>query len=316
MGVFVIFYALRVPLPSIQAPIQFYSTHNRDDLKLVLIHAINRSQKSIHCRTYALTDLSILTLLKKKAQEGIDVHLYYHKKTSPRIDRLENSHLHFHPIQEQGLMHEKLWIIDESQIFFSSANITYSSLKIHENSIVGVYLPTLAQALMQPQKKEIVYAIQGQTIHYFSLPNTKTLSILINTLNQAEKRIDLFLFTFTHPHIVEKLIELHTKGIHIELTIDATTARGSSKKAILALSKAGIVVHVSRGGIQLFHHKWALIDNHTLIFGSANWTQAAFKKNRDFILILSPLKKKQIQYLNKVIKSINIQHNEPLPHLT
>lgn len=308
VGVFVIFYALKTSLPSARSPVLFYSTHNRDDLKLVLIHAIEKSQRSIHFRTYALTDLSILSLLKKKAEQGIDVHLYYHKNTSPKVHLLEGVHFYFYPFQGKGLMHEKLWIIDESQIFFSSANITYSSLKIHENSIIGVYSPELATALVQSQNREIVHTIQEQTIRYFSLPSREALDSLLKVLDQAKKRVDIFLFTFTHPHIVEKLIELHAKGIQIELTIDAATARGASKKAIVALSQAGIVVHISRG-MQLFHHKWALIDNDTLIFGSANWTRAAFCQNKDFIFLLSPLKKNQIKHLNSIIKNINKQHD-------
>ena len=31
----------------------------------------------------------------------------------------------------------------------------------------------------------------------------------------------------------------------------------------------------------LLHHKWIYIDQTTLVLGSANLTQAAFKKNRD-----------------------------------
>jgi len=304
MAACIIFYALKVSLPSIQFPIQFYSTHNHDDLKLVLIHAIKGAQRSIHCRTYALTDLSILSLLKKKARKGVDVHLYYHKKTSPKLILLEDTHFHFHPIQERGLMHEKLWIIDESQIFFGSANMTYSSLKMHENSILGVYSPQLAQALMQPCNTEIIHVIQEQTIHYFSLPNAKALDSLLALLDQAKKRIHLFLFTFTHPKIVEKLVELYTKGIQITLTIDASTSRGASKKAVTTLAKAGIPIYLSQG-LQLFHHKWALVDDHTLILGSANWTQSAFNRNRDFILLLYPLKNKQIKYMNKIINNIN-----------
>ena len=297
-----------MPLPSSNSPIQLYSTHHHDDLKLTLIHAIKRAQKSIYLRTYALTDVSILSLLKKKSEAGIDVHLYYHKKTTPKLDQLECPHFHFYPIQEKGLMHEKIWIIDEHQIFFGSANVTYSSLKMHENGILGIYSPKLAQALIQSRPKELVHQIQEQKIEYFSLPNKKALYTLLDTLDKAQKRIDLFLFTFTHPDIVKKLIELHGRGIQINLTVDAYTARGASKKALTALSQAGISIHLSKGP-QLFHHKWALIDNHTLILGSANWTKAAFTKNRDFLLLLSPLKKDQVKYLNCIIKKIKKYNN-------
>jgi len=305
-----IFYSLNVSLPSPKAPIQFYSTHRRDDLKLTLIQALKRAQFSILLKTYALTDISVLSLLKKKAQAGVSIDLYYHKQTTPKLEKLQGPHFHFHPIQGSGLMHEKIWIVDESQIFFGSANITYSSLKMHENSILGLYAPDLARVLAQSRPKDLTYSIGGQTMQFFSLPNKRALEFLIESLDQAQRRVDLFLFTFTHPDIISKLIELHSRGIHISLAIDAHTARGASKKALTCLSKSGISIYVSRGP-QLFHHKWALIDQSTLIFGSANWTKAAFTKNRDFLLLLKPLNKKQIKCIRKIIRN-SYSNNEKL----
>jgi len=302
-GLFLLFYSIRTPLPSPKSEIQIYSTHNRDDLKLTLLNALKKAQKSIYLRTYALTDISTLSALKRKAQEGVDVHLTYHKKTTPKLDRLESPHFHFYPIQERGLMHEKIWIIDESQVFLGSANVTYSSLKMHDNCILGFYSPEFAKALTLSRPENLSLQIQGQTVQYFSLPNKKALDMLLETLGQANERVSLSLFTFTHPLIVKKLIELHERGVKIELTVDAYTARGSSKKAVTSLSQAGVPIRRSRG-VQLFHHKWALIDDHTLILGSANWTQAAFTKNRDFILFLSPLTKGQLKRLNHMIKKI------------
>ena len=303
-----IFYSLGISLPSLRSPIRFYFTHNRDDLKLVLIRAIKKSCKSIHLRTYALTDLSILSLLKQRAQDGIEVHLYYHKKSSPKLERLEGPCFHLHPVQGKGLMHEKIWIIDECQSFLGSTNITYSSLKIHENGMIGIYSPQFARSLIHCQNKEIVQQINGQTIHYFPFPNPTALDNLLTILDRAQKRVDLFLFTFTHSRIVQKLIDLHERGVHIHLTIDAYTARSSSKRALTMLVQAGIPVYLSQG-IPLFHHKWALIDQHTLVFGSANWTRAAFTKNRDFLLVLYPLKGRQIKCLHHVIHKIRRYNN-------
>ncbi len=200
-------------------------------------------------------------------------------------------------------MHEKIWIIDESQIFLGSANLTYSSLKMHDNYLLGFYSPEFSKALIDSRVSDRSFQVAGQTIRYFSLPNKGALDALIGVLEQAQERIVLALFTFTHPRIVEKLIELHERGVQVELTLDSYTARGSSKKAAEALSQAGLHVRLSRGP-QLFHHKWALIDDETLILGSANWTRAAFTKNREFLLFLSPLSRDQRKYLNQTIKKI------------
>ncbi|WP_194848038.1 phospholipase D-like domain-containing protein [Candidatus Neptunochlamydia vexilliferae] len=280
-----VFYATWVPLPTEKTPFHLYSTDKRDDLKKTLLSALKRAKHSITLHTYALTDQAVLSLLKKKGEKGMLVHLYYHKKASPELETLEWKNVHFHPIKGRGLMHEKIWIIDQKTLFLGSANLTTSSLKMHDNLMVGLYAPALAEALSQKRVEERVLEVGGRSLHYFSLPSQKGLEALLEALDQGEREVSAALFTFTHPLLVKKLIELHERGVKVSLTLDRTTSHGASKKALEALEEAGIRVKIS-SGLQLCHHKWAQIDQKILIIGSANWTAAAFEKNRDFILII------------------------------
>lgn len=284
-GIFFLFYTLHISFPSSKKPYRLYSTDQGDDLKEVLKKSIRRSKKSITLRTYAVTDLGILSLLKKKAEEGVEIHLTYHKKTSPNLHLLENKNFYFHPIQEKGLMHEKIWIIDKELLFLGSANLTPSSLKMHANLMVGLYAPNLAQTLSSTRPSKITDRIGSRDLLYFSLPNQEALKTLLSTLDQAKKIVKISLFTFTHPLLVEKLIELHERGVKVLVTLDGTTAQGASKKAKKRLEEAHVRVKASKG-CALFHHKSAEIDNKIFIIGSANWTKSAFNKNRDFILFI------------------------------
>ncbi|MCB1107705.1 MAG: hypothetical protein KDK76_06395 [Chlamydiia bacterium] len=157
---------------------------------------------------------------------------------------------------------------------------------MHQNLMVGLYAPTLAKELSSNRPKEIKLSLGNRDLHYFSLPNEKGLEALLATLDQAEKKVQLSLFTFTHPLLVEKLIELHKKGVKVCVKLDGTTAEGASRKAREMLEKEGIKVKISKGR-ELFHHKWAEVDKKIFIIGSANWTKSAFNKNRDFILFIN-----------------------------
>ena len=284
-GIFFLFYILHISLPSSKNPYHLYSTDQGDDLKEVLKKSIRRSKESITLRTYAITDLGILSLLKKKAEEGVEIHLTYHKKTSPNLHLLENKNFYFHPIQEKGLMHEKIWIIDKELLFLGSTNLTPSSLKMHDNLMVGLYAPSLAQTLSSTRPSKITDRVGSRDLLYFSLPNQEALKTLLFTLDQAKKIVKISLFTFTHPLLVEKLIELHKRGVRVFVTLDGTTAQGASKEAKKRLEEAHVRVKTSKGRA-LFHHKSAEIDNKIFIIGSANWTKSAFNKNRDFILFI------------------------------
>lgn len=277
-----LFFALHASLPSPQKPVQFYQTSQRKDLNRTLVQSIKKARETITLKTYALTDLSLLSLLKKRAQEEVQVHLYYDAKASPQLTRLEEENFHLHPQKGKGLFHEKIWIFDEEVVFLGSTNLTPSSLKMHENMMVGLYAPKLAKALAGGRPD----GFQGRGFDYYSLPHPEGFNALLETLRSAQKEVKLTLFTFTHSEIAETLVKLHQKGVRISLKLDGTTARGASRKVKEFLEKEGVKVEISRGP-ELCHEKWGVIDQKTHIIGSANWTRAAFQKNKDFLLILN-----------------------------
>lgn len=287
------------PLPRESEPIRFYSTHCHDDLRLITLKALKKAQTSIHIHTYAMTDPQVLSLLMKKARSGVEIHVTYHQKNTPRLEKLP--HLYLHPVKKSGLMHAKWMIIDACTIFLGTANLTSSSLMMHDNFLVGLYSPEFAKALITPSFFEGI--IGTQNITFFLLPDPKGLETLLNTLDKTKERLAVALFTLTHPKLSNKLQELHERGIRVNLTLDQLGARGASKKTSEVLLEAGIPVKRNQG-MPLFHHKWAFIDDTTFVIGSANWTKAAFQKNKDFILFISPLTKKQIKHLNNTVNII------------
>lgn len=314
-----IFYCLHVTLPSEKNPLVFYSSHGRDDLRRVIFEAIKKGKKSIFLSTYALTDPALLTLLKQKGKERVRVEIFCDKKANGFLADFHEKNLFFHLIKNKGLMHEKIIIIDHSLLFFSTANMTYSSLSIHENLLLGVYAPDFAlemSHLFLERIEEGVFSkikvktcqINKQKLELFLLPDQhqEGLNYLLKTLEEAKERISLSLFTFTHPLLIKKIITMHQRGVKIDLFLDHYSAKGASLSAMSQLQAAGILTHISQG-IPLFHHKWALIDNHTLLMGSANWTKAAFGKNQDFFIILSPLSKKQSKYIDNILNIIKLE---------
>ncbi|MCB1115761.1 MAG: hypothetical protein KDK71_04750 [Chlamydiia bacterium] len=282
---FLVFYSLHLSLPTSEDPVRFYSSEKRDDLRRLLVHQIKKAKRSILLRTYALTDASLVHTLKEKGKEGIEIALFYDRKASPDWTELEDEYVHFHPVKGKGLIHEKIWIFDEETLFLGSANLTPSSLRMHDNMMVGLFAPELAKALYKTRPEKLEGTIGTWSYKYFSLPSQEALQAVIDTLQQARDAVSLSLFTFTHPDIAETLKELHKNGVKISLTLDQTTARGASLKVKDQLASEGIHVNVSQG-LNLYHYKWGVVDNATHIIGSANWTKGAFQKNHDFILIL------------------------------
>lgn len=278
----ILYVSLSVTFPTSLRPIQLYSSQQRNDLNQTLVQSVKKARQSITLKTYALTDRSLLSLLKKRAREGLSVHLYYDEKASPKLTHLAKEGIHLHPQKGKGLFHEKIWIFDEETVFLGSTNLTPSSLRMHDNMMVGLYAPKFAQALSLGRPDSFT----TETFQYFSLPHPEALAALIETLRGAKQEVKLTLFTFTHPTLAEVLAELHQRGVNISLLLDGTSARGASRKVKGFLEDNGVQVRASRG-LELSHTKWGIIDGRTHLIGSANWTKAAFQKNEDFLLIIN-----------------------------
>jgi len=210
-------------------------------------------------------------------------------------------------------MHRKIAVIDETLTLVGTANFTPPSLKMHSNLFLGIWDPSLAKFLSHSIEEEGIFQIGEGEISSFLLPEggKRALEAIAEEIDRAQERIDLAIFTLTHPLLIEKLIEANDRGVEITVAIDRYTSRGASRKGVEMLEEHGMPVRIHTGG-GLLHHKWALIDGKTLIIGSANWTRSAFAKNQDCLLIC-----KDFQDQAKIYKKIwnlvlkNSQINSP-----
>ncbi len=277
---------LHPQLPSQKKPLLFYSNNLHNDLKLTVLKAIKQARSSISLQIYGLTDKDVVALLEQKKAEGLDVSIFYDKKASKYLPKT----LGAHPVQTTGLMHRKILVIDNSLVFLGTANFTTQSLKMHGNLVMGAWDQPLARFLSDAVDPSRTFQIEDTKLTSFLLPDHthKAIETLSSHILSATKTIQVAMFTLTHPKLINHLIDAIKRGVRVSIAIDRYTSLGASKQAIERLQNAGAEIYVSQGS-QLLHHKWALIDEHTLVMGSANWTRAAFEKNQDCLLIFENL---------------------------
>ena len=292
-------------LPSSEKPIMLYSSQTRQSLKGTILKAIKNTKKSLFVVMFGLSDLAILEALEDKSKNGVNVKLFYDLRSSPMI---EKPSFQIEKYQKGGLMHQKIIVTDEKMVFLGSANLTSSSLSMHGNLLVGFYSPAMARFLTQkaPNSKGACFRglVGNQSVELFLLPDIKKEAIasLLRMLRLAKESIHLAMFTLTYPVLINELIDAKKRGVNVTVIIDARSGMGIGSKTIAALKKAQVKVMLS-SGIELLHYKHLIIDDKILVSGSANWTKAAFLKNRDCFFILRNLNKDQVVFL-KNLKSI------------
>jgi phosphatidylserine/phosphatidylglycerophosphate/cardiolipin synthase-like enzyme len=251
---------------------------------------------------YGLTDPDILQLLHYKRAQGKQITIRSDRRGSPKLKK----NVHVELYRGPGLMHRKLLIIDEKMVFIGSANCTTTSLKSHDNLVLGIEDRALA-SFCQRNSPPWVYSVPSLRVWKLPEGGKEALQSSYALIHSAQNTIRVAMFTFTHMGLANALVAAKQRGVKVEVALDHYTKNGSSKKVAAFLAGHGIPIYESRGW-QLLHHKWAVIDEKVLIGGSANWTESAFKKNKELLFIL-PLSKELRYEMRNVWQEIRLTGN-------
>jgi phosphatidylserine/phosphatidylglycerophosphate/cardiolipin synthase-like enzyme len=80
----------------------------------------------------------MITALSNKIAEGIDVRIFYDENGCKRLkEKIQSANIF--PVTSPGIMHKKVLIIDDTLVFLASANLTETSLRLHDNLVIGCY---------------------------------------------------------------------------------------------------------------------------------------------------------------------------------
>lgn len=299
----------RIPR-SEEAPLLF-ANEVSSDLPQTLIRAIHDAKKSVVLFVYSLTDSSIIKALNQKADAGIEVRVVVDGKASPNVSRRLSPHVKLTKKFGNGLMHLKILLIDEQEIWLGSANMTKASLNMHGNLVIAMVNPTMGNYILEKEtglKKEGIspplqkgtFSSGKQEVELWFLPDNQEASLrLKNLIRSAQKTIQIAMFTWTRRDLAQEVIEAHKRGVKVQVILDHHAGRGTGSKVVDMLQNENISVRLSSGG-PLLHHKFMLIDGSTLVNGSANWTLSAFTQNDDCFIVMHDLTDEQKKTMEKL----------------
>lgn len=303
-------------LPASDAPPLLYANQVRDDLEMTFSTAINEARHSVLLMIYTLTDPKVIQALKQKSEEGVDVRVICDGKASPFADRKLGTKVKTLKRFGDGLMHQKILVVDGAQVWIGSANMTGESLRMHGNLVTAMHSPALGQmihekAAAMPEEgrgaaiSHRQFLLGGQNLEMWFLPDDKgAVRKLKGMIESAQKTVRVAMFTWTRKDLAQAVVEAAKRGVKVEVVLDHFAGNGAGAHVAKFLKTNGIPVFLSQGSA-LLHHKFMYIDGETLVNGSANWTKAAFTQNDDCFLVLHNLsdqQKSQMDRLWDVIK--------------
>lgn len=293
-------------------PPLLYSNVCEGDLEDLFLGAVQGAHRSVLLIIYSLTDPKLIDALNRQANKGVSIKIF-HDTTTPLFSMTKLSQcIDKQGIKMSGLMHQKILVVDSEKVWIGSANMTAESLKVHDNLVVGLINADLAHAI-EKQHPFFSFTCGGQDIEYWSFPQKgkEGLKRLIQLIDNAQQSIRVAMFTWTHPALSEAIIRAHQRGVDVDIILDHGQALGVCHQALDTLLEAGVNTRLSTG-LGLLHHKFAWIDEQILINGSANWTLAAFTRNKDCFLILHALSPSQNATLRQLWKRTKAASALPL----
>lgn len=295
------------PLPTTGKPAILYF----QNLQHTIVNAIDQAQKSVTLIIYSLNDPQVIQALKNKANAGIPVTVVVDPKASYKIERKLGSKVRVIKRISDGLMHNKVLVIDGMQTWMGSANMTGDSLKMHQNLMMAIQSKEIADCVLYKahlmeddlDREETPclhqnFSIDGQEVEVWFLPDDKgAVNRLQELIRGAQKSIRIAMYTWTRFDLAQAVIRAANRGVKVEVILDKSSVQSTTNKVAKLLKEKGVPVFVNqRQG--LLHHKMMEIDDQILVNGSANWTKAAFSQNDDCFMILHHLNLEQQTELN------------------
>ncbi len=200
--------------------------------------------------------------------------------------------------RSNGLMHNKMIIVDNAVLFMGSWNTSYNDTFRNDNNLLQITAPTLIAnyeakfnelfvnkkfgtkaRVGAPTQQMTIDGIQVE--NYFS-PVDDVMDHLVSLVNSAKTSVRFMAFTYTHADLSNAMIQRAKAGVKVQGVIEN---RGASQGALVPLFCAKLPVETD-GNKYTMHHKVIIIDDSIVVTGSFNFTQSADKANDDNVLII------------------------------
>jgi phosphatidylserine/phosphatidylglycerophosphate/cardiolipin synthase-like enzyme len=107
---------------------------------------------------------------------------------------------------------------------------------------------------------------------------------IVELFDGARARVDVCVFTITDDRITGAILRAHERGVNVRLVSDndKTDDLGSD---VNRLAASGIPCVLDATSSHM-HHKFAVFDSRTLLFGSYNWTRSAAQDNEEDLVVV------------------------------
>lgn len=206
------------------------------------------------------------------------------------------------PVVEDGrsaLMHNKFVLVDGVSVWSGSMNLTRNGVARHNNNLLELRLPRVAARYQaefdemftegrfgprSPRGATDAIATPRGHVRVFFGPEDGLAAALVDVLAGAQERIRFMAFSFTLDELGAMLLQQAAAGVEVQGIFERTGSE-TVWSELGPLYCAGLDLRQD-GNPYLLHHKVFLIDDSTVVTGSANFSAAGTGRNDENLLII------------------------------
>jgi phosphatidylserine/phosphatidylglycerophosphate/cardiolipin synthase-like enzyme len=268
-----------------------------------LVQAINAAKLSVDVAAYSLSLNSIRDALLRAHDRGVQVRMVMESDNLDRADpqRLKDAGIPILGDRREGLMHDKFIVIDHSEVWMGSMNFTDSGTYEDNNDMMRIrslkmaenYTKEFEEMFTDDKFGEDTVAetpnprvtIDGTPIDVYFSPDDGVQKSFVELIENAETNICFLAFSFTADEIGDAVRVRALDGVKVQGVMEDEQINSNAGTEFDPFQQAGLDV-LRDGNAGQMHHKFMVIDNSIVIFGSYNFTNSAEERNDENLLVI------------------------------
>jgi len=305
------------PMQTNEVPTDWYSVYftDPDDPKSQslrggpdrdLADAIGAARASVDIAVQQLDLWSVRDALIDAHRRGVSVRMVTESDylDTEEIQQLVDSGIPVLGDRREGLMHDKFVVIDRYEVWTGSMNYTVSEGYRNNNNLIRIRSTKIAEDYSaeftemfdldqfgpgSPSNTPYpAFTVNGTSLEVYFSPDDGVADRLERLIGDARESIYFMAFSFTSDELAQAILDRASAGVTVAGVMEASQYQSNFGTDYDKFRRAGLDVRLD-GNRRNMHHKVIIIDQHTVITGSYNFTFSAENQNdENLIVIYSP----------------------------
>ncbi len=268
-----------------------------------LATAIDSARLTVDAAIYSLSLDSIRAALVRAHRRGVRVRVVMESDNMDGVDpeALKDAGIPVLGDRRQGLMHNKFFVLDRSEVWTGSMNVTNrgayadnnNMLRIRSTEVANDYETEFNEMFVDDKFGPDVVAatlnplviIDGTELEVYFSPDDQVQAALIRALNDAHSSIYFLAYSFTANALGDEIRKSAAAGVKVAGVMEADQVGSNIGSEFDAFRAAGLDVRLDGNPGQM-HHKVMIIDGKIVIMGSYNFSSSAETANDENLIVI------------------------------